>query len=119
MNLNQGNISFLIYIRRESELIEGLIKTLNKNNRWNDEKEKEFKKDLLTLIVEENLKENQTTLFLRNSFLNGYINKLGMDIVNLMPPVSYFNPDRENIKNRVTFKLEGFFDKYYRLWKGV
>lgn len=106
-------------LRNKRELIEEFIKTVNVDTDveedWisfvNDQKEKE----LDSIIQEERLKPEETRAFINNSFRDGVLKTTGMDIDNILPPMSRFGGKRLKKKQTVIEKLTEFFERYFDL----
>ena len=106
-------------LRNKRELIEEFIKTVNIDTDveedWisfvNDQKEKE----LDSIIQEERLKPEETRAFINNSFRDGVLKTTGMDIDNILPPMSRFGGKRAKKKQTVIEKLTEFFERYFDL----
>jgi type I restriction enzyme R subunit len=106
-------------LRNKRELIEEFIKTVNVDTDveedWisfvNDQKEKE----LDSIIQEERLKPEETRAFINNSFRDGVLKTTGMDIDNILPPMSRFGGKRAKKKQTVIEKLTEFFERYFDL----
>lgn len=67
----------------------------------------------MTIIEEENLKEEETRKFLENCFQEGEIKTIGTDIDKILPPMSRFGGKRAKKKQTVIEKLHNFFEKYF------
>jgi len=106
-------------LRNKRELIEEFIKTVNVDTDveedWisfvNDQKEKE----LDSIIQKERLKPEETRAFINNSFRDGVLKTTGMDIDNILPPMSRFGGKRAKKKQTVIEKLTEFFERYFDL----
>ena len=86
---------------------------------WHDYVIHEREEELKRIIQEENLKENETRIFLENAFRDGEIRTIGTDIDTLMPPVSRFGGGkRAEKKQTVVDRLKGFFSRFFGLTDG-
>jgi len=63
------------------------------------------------------LKEEETKLFVDNSFKNGEIQSAGTAFAKILPPVSRFTPtgERTSLKERVLGRLKEHFDRYFNI----
>jgi len=108
-----------LQLRSKKELIDNFVNTINASSDIQDDWSKFVKeqeeKDLKKLIVEENLKEEETRKFISNAFRDGLIRTTGTDIDKLMPPVSRFGGNRYIKKQTIIEKLKVFFEKYFGL----
>ena len=104
-------------LRSKKQLIEAFIAGINDIddviNEWNDFVAVQREADLKQIIQDENLKPEETRLFLENAFREGEVKTVGTDIDKLMPPVSRFGGgNRAKKKQGIIDKLKGFFEKY-------
>lgn len=108
-----------IQLRSKKELIENFIQTVNASTEvdsdWKAFVREQMETDLSSLISEENLKPEETRLYLDHSFRDGALKTTGTDIDGIMPPVSRFSGGREKKKQNIIEKLSGFFEKYFGL----
>lgn len=108
-----------IQLRSKKELIENFIQTVNASTEvdsdWKAFVQEQMETDLSSLISEENLKPEETRLYLDHSFRDGALKTTGTDIDGIMPPVSRFSGGREKKKQNIIEKLSGFFEKYFGL----
>lgn len=108
-----------IQLRSKKELIENFIQTVNASTEvdsdWKAFVQEQMETDLSSLILEENLKPEETRLYLDHSFRDGALKTTGTDIDGIMPPVSRFSGGREKKKQNIIEKLSGFFEKYFGL----
>ena len=105
-------------LRSKKQLIETFIAGINDVDDvmtgWHDFVAEQREQDLVTIIKEENLKEEETRKFLENAFREGEIKTAGTDIERIMPPVSRFGGGgRAQKKQSVIEKLKRFFEKYF------
>ena len=108
-----------IQLRSKKELIENFIQTVNASTEvdldWKAFVQEQMETDLSSLISEENLKPEETRLYLDHSFRDGALKTTGTDIDGIIPPVSRFSGGREKKKQNIIEKLSGFFEKYFGL----
>lgn len=108
-----------IQLRSKKELIENFIQTVNASTEvdsdWKAFVQEQMETDLSSLISEENLKPEETRLYLDHSFRDGALKTTGTNIDGIMPPVSRFSGGREKKKQNIIEKLSGFFEKYFGL----
>lgn len=106
-------------LRSKKELIEQFIQTLNAgtdvDRDWRIFADKSRADELEKIIVEENLKPEETRNFVANAFRDGQIKATGMAFAGILPPVSMFDADNARAKKKgaVLDKLRAFFDKYF------
>jgi len=111
-------ISSSIKLRSKKELIEEFIATVNVDTDVEREWEKfiklRAKRDLDAIVSEENLKSEQTEIFMMNAFRDGVLRTTGTDFDKILPPVSRFskNEDRRKKRNSVIEKLLLFFERF-------
>lgn len=101
------------------ELIEEFIKTVNVDTDveedWISFVNAQKEKELDSIIQEEGLKPEETRAFINNSFRDGVLKTTGMDIDNILPPMSRFGGKRAKKKQTVIEKLTEFFERYFDL----
>lgn len=105
-------------LRSKKALIENFIAGINEvediMTEWHDFVAESREKDLITIIQEENLKEEETRKYMDNCFRDGEIKTIGTDIEKIMPPTSRFGGgNRAEKKQGVIEKLKIFFEKYF------
>ena len=110
-------------LRSKKELIKEFIKKINVNNKDSDTTEewedfiKEFKDiELNKIIEEEKLNKNRVEKYIETCMKSGSIKVSGIEIDNLLPPISRFskgNESRLDKKARVIEKFEIFFERFY------
>ena len=72
--------------------------------------------DLDEIILDENLKQEETRVFIDDSLKTGRFDPTGTSISKILPPVSMFgSSEREDKKKRVIEKLSDFFNRYWDL----
>lgn len=83
-------------------------------NEWHDYVATQKETQLAALIAEERLKDAETRQFMANAFRDGAVKTTGMDIDNLLPPMSRFGGGNRAEKKRiVTEKLVAFFNRFF------
>lgn len=83
---------------------------------WREYVNTEREAELNQLIVEENLKEEETRAFIDKAFKNGVLKTSGTEIDGLMPPMSRFGGgNRVAKKEGIIDKLIAFFEKFFGL----
>lgn len=109
-----------ILLRNKKDLIKLFIENTSVKNdedvysAWQKHVDKERKKEIMTIINEEKLKEHETLDFIKNAFRDGEIRTIGTEFDNILPAMSRFNNDNNrNIKkNNIIDRLTDFFNKY-------
>ena len=73
------------------------------------------KEELEKIIEEENLDGEKTYQFIKNSFKRGYIESIGTEFAQILPPMSRFTPSGERTKKRETVfkKITDFFERFF------
>jgi type I restriction enzyme R subunit len=106
-------------LRNKKELIEAFINTVNVNTDverdWRIFVDAQMESDLEKIIETERLKREETKTFINNSFRDGVLKTTGMDIDNILPPMSRFRGERASKKRTVIEKLTEFFERYFDL----
>lgn len=106
-------------LRNKRELIEEFIKRVNVDTDveedWISFVNAQKEKELDSIIQEEGLKPEETRAFINNSFRDGVLKTTGMDIDNILPPMSRFGGKRAKKKQTVIEKLTEFFERYFDL----
>ena len=114
----EKSIDSSIELRSKKDLIINFINSLIPNSdiyeEWKNYINQQRKIDLDTIISEEKLKEKETYNFIENSFKNGFVQEVGMELSNILPPISYFTKDnqKEKIREKVLDKIKLYFNKY-------
>ena len=108
-------------LRNKKDLIEQFIDSLNQDSDvykdfetfMNTKKKEELNK----IIEEENLKSDETYVFIRKAFDRGNVEENGTDVVNILPQMSRFTADNDRAKKkqRVLDKLTEFFNKFFSI----
>jgi type I restriction enzyme R subunit len=74
----------------------------------------QYEKELNNLIKTENLKEQETLKYMKDSFRNGFIEEKGVSLANLLPPtINRFLNEYKEKKERVKQGIINFFEKFY------
>lgn len=109
-----------IELRSKKELIERFVSQVNMDTDvdkdWRKFVSEQRETDLEAIIVEENLKPEETRKFIDNSFRDGLLKTTGTDIDRIMPPVSRFGGGRARKKQGIIEKLLEFFERYFGLF---
>ena len=73
--------------------------------------------ELDTIITDENLRPDETRVFVESAFRDGEIRTTGTAITTVLPPTSRFSLDggHGEKKQRVLQKLGTFFDRFFGL----
>ena len=105
-------------LRSKKALIQGFLAGINEVddviNEWHDYVATQKETQLATLIAEERLRDAETRQFMANAFRDGAVKTTGMDIDNLLPPMSRFGGGNRAEKKRiVTEKLVAFFNRFF------
>ena len=104
-------------LRSKKQLIENFIAGVNEMDDviagWQEYVIQQRENDLVTIIQEENLKDEETRVFMENAFREGEVKTVGTDIDKLMPPVSRFGGGRRAEKKQTVIdKFKSFYEKY-------
>mgnify|MGYP002534905628 FL=1 len=105
-------------LRSKKALIETFIAGINDVSdvmlEWRTFVAEEKERQLVTIIQEENLKDEETRRFMDSAFRDGSVKTTGTDIDRLMPPISRFSGgNRAEKKQTIIEKLKGFFDRFF------
>ncbi|MDE6208263.1 MAG: type I restriction endonuclease subunit R [Lachnospiraceae bacterium] len=105
-------------LRSKKALIENFIAGINDVSdvmiEWRNYVAEEKERELVTIIKEENLKEEETRKFIDVAFRDGSIKTSGTTIDKLMPPMSRFGGgNRAEKKQGVIQKLQAFFERFF------
>ena len=107
-------------LRSKKELIENFIDTINVNSKVAEDFRRyvleKKEKDLQSIISEQNLKDDLTREFVENALRDGILKFEGQDFDNLLPSMSLFDDNREDVKEKVSEILKDYFDKYSGLY---
>ena len=81
---------------------------------WRTFVAEEKERQLVTIIQEENLKDEETRRFMDSAFRDGSVKTTGTDIDKLMPPISRFGGgNRAAKKQTIIEKLQAFFERFF------
>ena len=105
-------------LRSKKALIETFIAGINDVSdvmlEWRTFVAEEKERQLVTIIQEENLKDEETRRFMDSAFRDGSVKTTGTDIDKLMPQISRFSGgNRAEKKQTIIEKLKGFFDRFF------
>ena len=105
-------------LRSKKALIETFIAGINDVSdvmlEWRTFVAEEKERQLVTIIQEENLKDEETRRFMDSAFRDGSVKTTGTDIDRLMPPISRFGGgNRAAKKQTIIEKLQAFFDRFF------
>jgi type I restriction enzyme R subunit len=108
-----------IQLRSKRELIEKFIEKVgidtNIDDEWGTFVTEQWRIDLDTIIEEEELKPEETEIFVRKSFKDDEVSTIGTGLDDLLPPMSLFDDSRADKKQRIIDRLQSFFEKYQGL----
>ena len=105
-------------MRDKRELIERFIERMTAEkgkdvgDEWIKYIEQEKENELKAIIKEENLKEQETKIFIERAFKNGYITETGTGIAKILPPSNPFLPESGEKKQTVIAKLKEYLKKF-------
>ena len=105
-------------LRSKKALIETFIAGINDVSdvmlEWRTFVAEEKEQQLVTIIQEENLKDEETRRFMDSAFRDGSVKTTGTDIDKLMPPISRFGGgNRAAKKQTIIEKLQAFFERFF------
>ena len=105
-------------LRSKKALIENFIAGINEVSdvmiEWRSYVAEEKERQLVSIIKEENLKEEETRKFIDVAFRDGSVKTSGTAIDKLMPPMSRFGSgNRAEKKQGVIQKLQVFFERFF------
>lgn len=105
-------------LRSKKALIENFIAGINDVSdvmiEWRSYVAEEKERQLVSIIKEENLKEEETRKFIDVAFRDGSVKTSGTAIDKLMPPMSRFGGEnRAEKKQGVIQKLQVFFERFF------
>lgn len=97
-----------IELRSKKELIQNFIETINVSTQvdddWKNFVKQQKEADLFSIIQEEQLKEEETKKFIKNSFRDGVLKTTGTDIDKILPPISRFGGGQRQQKKKRLLK---------------
>ena len=103
-------------LRSKKQLIdtflEGIHDVVDIISAWREHTARQREKDLAALIKEEDLKPEALMNYIADMFKHGAVKTTGEEITKFMPPISVFDPSREQKKRNIIKKLYTFFNKY-------
>ena len=108
-----------INLRNKKDLINQFIESLTPDSSidsdWKKFVGKKRKEDLDELIASENLDPEETYIYVRNSFQDGYVSEAGTALTKVLPAMSRFTAGGERTKKResVLAKMRIFFEKFF------
>ena len=105
-------------LRSKKALIETFIAGINDVSdvmlEWRTFVAEEKERQLVTIIQEENLKDEETRRFMDSAFRDGSVKTTGTDIDKLMPPISRFGGGNRAVKKQAIIdKLMAFFNRFF------
>lgn len=105
-------------LRSKKALIETFIAGINDVSdvmlEWRSFVAEEKERQLVTIIQEENLKDEETRRFMDSAFRDGSVKTTGTDIDKLMPPISRFGGGNRTVKKQAIIdKLMAFFNRFF------
>lgn len=111
-------------LRDKKDLIINFVESVSPgsdvNDLWTRYVREKLHAEVRQIIQSENLKEEKTVEFLKQSFRDGEIRESGTAIAEILPPMSIFgaNNAREEKKKRVTAILKSLFNRFYDICSG-
>lgn len=113
-------------MRDKRELIEKFIErmTPEKGNvdiddEWEKYIAQEKRNQLEDIIKEENLKPDETFVFVKRAFADGYITETGTGIAKILPPTNPFLPESGEKKQIVIEKLKEYLNRFLNTTEGI
>ncbi|WP_026373665.1 type I restriction endonuclease subunit R [Agrococcus lahaulensis] len=111
-------------LRNKKDLIEDFVDSLSVDGEidqeWRAFIAAKREAELETIINEENLRPDETRVFVETAFRDGQIRTSGTAITKVLPPASRFSADggHGEKKQRVIQKLGAFFERFFGLSAG-
>nr|WP_241156115.1 type I restriction endonuclease subunit R [Leucobacter chromiireducens] len=111
-------------LRNKKDLIEDFVDSLSVDGEidqeWRAFIAAKREAELDTIIADENLRADETRIFVETAFRDGQIRTSGTAITKVLPPVSRFSADggHGEKKQRVIQKLGAFFERFFGLSAG-
>ena len=108
-------------LRNKKDLIEGFVDNISVDGEvdhaWRAFIAAKREAELETIIADENLRPDDTRIFVETAFRDGQIRTSGTAITKVLPPVSRFTADggHGEKKQRVIQKLGAFFERFFGL----
>lgn len=113
-------------LRNKEELIRQFIESHTPNtdvhDQWSEFVRQSQRKEIETIIEEENLNRSKALDFIEQSFRNGEIRESGTGIADILPPMGLFGnagARRAEKKKNVVRRLKEFFDRFYDISGGT
>lgn len=114
----QKSIDASVELRSKKDLILNFISSLTPSSKidsdWKKYVQAKKMEELDELIAKENLNKEETYKFIDAAFRNGYVQEIGTDIDDVLPPTDIFAPndDRYNKRMSVLEKIKSFFNRF-------
>ncbi len=112
-------------LRNKEELIRQFIESYTPDtdvhDRWSEFVRQSQRKEIETIIEEENLNRSKALDFIKQSFRNGEIRESGTGIADILPPMGLFGNAgalRAEKKKIVIKRLKEFFDRFFDISGG-
>ena len=111
-------------LRNKKDLIENFVDNISVDGEidqeWRAFIAAKREAELETIITDENLRPDETRVFVETAFRDGQIRTSGTAITKVLPPVSRFAVDggHGEKKQRVVQKLGAFFERFFGLSSG-
>lgn len=112
-------------LRNKEELIRQFIEShtpdTDVHDRWSEFVRQSQRKEIETIIEEENLNRSKALDFIKQSFRNGEIRESGTGIADILPPMGLFGnagARRAEKKKIVIKRLKEFFDRFFDISGG-
>lgn len=113
-------------LRNKEELIRQFIESHTPNtdvhDQWSEFVRQSLRKEIETIIEEENLNRSKALDFIEQSFRNGEVRESGTGIADILPPMGLFGnagARRAEKKKNVVRRLKEFFDRFYDISGGT
>lgn len=114
----QKSIDASMELRSKKDLILNFISSLTPSSKvdsdWKKYVQAKKMEELDALIERENLNKEETYKFIDAAFRNGYVQEIGTDIDDVLPPSDIFAPDDDRYNKRMTVleKIKNFFNRF-------
>ena len=114
----QKSIDASVELRSKKDLILNFISSLTPSSKidsdWKKYVQAKKMQELDELIAKENLNKEETYKFIDAAFRNGYVQEIGTDIDDVLPPTDIFalNDDRYNKRMSVLELIKNFFNRF-------
>ena len=112
-------------LRNKEELIRQFIESHTPNtdvhDQWSEFVRQSQRKEIVTIIEEENLNRGKALDFIEQSFRNGEVRESGTGIADILPPMGLFGnagARRTEKKKTVIKRLKEFFDRFFDISGG-